>query len=229
MTKKEAFDFLDRMARGIAVMFGEQCETIVHEMDGQKVKNLAIYNGHVSGRTTGSTLSIYGRDTMMDEEDPKVNLDLDYVNQMVITSSGKTMKSSTFHFRGEDYHFALGINYDIEIVEQHHHNKLDAPSGTALMLADAINEENNGAYHYVYDRSSVRQKRDPKEIGISSVRGGSIVGDHEVLFCGPDEVITLRHTAYSRSIFANGAVNAAVYLAKKEPGLYDMGDLIAAF
>ena len=123
---------------------------------------------------------------------------------------------------------SMGINYDIEIVEQHHHNKLDAPSGTALMLADAINEENNGAYHYVYDRSSVRQKRDPKEIGISSVRGGSIVGDHEVLFCGPDEVITLRHTAYSRSIFANGAVNAAVYLAKKEPGLYDMGDLIAA-
>ena len=86
----------------------------------------------------------------------------------------------------------LGANYDIEIVEQHHHNKLDAPSGTALMLADAINEENDGAYHYVYDRSSVRQKRDPKEIGISAVRGGSIVGDHEVLFCGPDEVITLQ-------------------------------------
>ena len=118
--------------------------------------------------------------------------------------------------------------YDVTMSETHHIHKLDAPSGTALMLADAINEENNGAYHYVYDRSSVRQKRDPKEIGISSVRGGSIVGDHEVLFCGPDEVITLRHTAYSRSIFANGAVNAAVYLAKKEPGLYDMGDLIAA-
>lgn len=118
MTKKEAFDFLDRMARGIAVMFGEQCETVVHEMDGQKVKNLAIYNGHVSGRTTGSTLSIYGRDTMMDEEDPKAKLDLDYVNQMVITSSGKTMKSSTFHFWGEDYHFALGINYDISVMSQ---------------------------------------------------------------------------------------------------------------
>ena len=101
----------------------------------------------------------------------------------------------------------LGVNYDVEIVEQHHHNKLDAPSGTALMLADAINEQ---------------------EIGISSVRGGSIVGDHEVLFCGPDEVITLKHTAYSRSIFANGAINAAVYLAKKEPGLYNMGDLIAS-
>ena len=112
-------------------------------------------------------------------------------------------------------------------MEQHHHNKLDAPSGTALMLADAINEENNGAYYYVYDRSSVRQKRDPKEIGISSVRGGSIVGDHEVLFCGPDEVITLKHTAYSRSVFANGAINAAVYLAKKEPGLYNMGNMIA--
>ena len=121
----------------------------------------------------------------------------------------------------------LGADYDVEIVEQHHHNKLDAPSGTALMLADAINEENNGAYHYVYDRSSVRQKRDPKEIGISSVRGGSIVGDHEVLFCGPDEVITLKHTAYSRSVFANGAINAAVYLAKKEPGLYNMGNMIA--
>ena len=121
----------------------------------------------------------------------------------------------------------LGVDYDVEIVEQHHHNKLDAPSGTALMLADAINEENNGEYHYVYDRSSVRQKRDPKEIGISSVRGGSIVGDHEVLFCGQDEVITLKHTAYSRSIFANGAVNAAVYLAKKEPGLYNMGNMIA--
>ena len=85
-----------------------------------------------------------------------------------------------------------------------------------------------GVNYDVYDRSSVRQKRDPKEIGISSVRGGSIVGDHEVLFCGPDEVITLKHTAYSRNIFANGAVNAAVYLAKKEPGLYNMGDMIAA-
>ena len=117
--------------------------------------------------------------------------------------------------------------YDVTVEETHHTQKKDAPSGTALMLADAINEENNGAYHYVYDRSSVRQKRDPKEIGISSVRGGSIVGDHEVLFCGQDEVITLKHTAYSRSIFANGAVNAAVYLAKKEPGLYNMGNMIA--
>ena len=122
----------------------------------------------------------------------------------------------------------LGPDFDIEITETHHSQKADAPSGTALMLADAINEQNNGEYHYVYDRSSVRQKRDPKEIGISSVRGGSIVGDHEVLFCGPDEVITLKHTAYSRNIFANGAVNAAVYLAKKEPGLYNMGDMIAA-
>ena len=117
--------------------------------------------------------------------------------------------------------------YDVTVEETHHTQKKDAPSGTALMLADAINEENDGAYHYVYDRSAVRQKRNPKEIGISAVRGGSIVGDHEVLFCGPDEVITLRHTAYSRNIFANGAINAAVYLAKKEPGLYNMSNMIA--
>ena len=122
---------------------------------------------------------------------------------------------------------ALGEGYDVEIVERHHRRKVDAPSGTALMLADAINEENHGGYHYVYDRASVRAKRDPMEIGISSVRGGSIVGDHEVLFCGPDEVVTLKHTAYSRSVFANGAINAAVYLAGKEPGLYNMSDLIA--
>ena len=123
----------------------------------------------------------------------------------------------------------LGINYDIEIVEQHHHNKLDAPQRNGTDAGRRHQRgKNNGAYHYVYDRSSVRQKRDPKEIGISSVRGGSIVGDHEVLFCGPDEVITpAAYRLFLRSIFANGAVNAAVYL-KKEPGLYDMGDLIAA-
>ncbi|MCI2046692.1 MAG: 4-hydroxy-tetrahydrodipicolinate reductase [Faecalibacterium sp.] len=121
----------------------------------------------------------------------------------------------------------LGAGYDVEIIEKHHRNKVDAPSGTALMLADSINEANDSKYHYVYDRQSVRAKRSDNEIGISSVRGGSIVGDHEVLFCGPDEVITLQHTAYSRSVFANGAVNAAVYLAKKQPGLYNMGDMIA--
>ena len=117
--------------------------------------------------------------------------------------------------------------FDYKFACMSHNTLRGAAGGTALMLADAINEENDGAYHYVYDRSAVRQKRDPKEIGISAVRGGSIVGDHEVLFCGPDEVITLRHTAYSRNIFANGAINAAVYLAKKEPGLYNMSNMIA--
>jgi 4-hydroxy-tetrahydrodipicolinate reductase len=121
----------------------------------------------------------------------------------------------------------LGESYDVEIVEKHHHNKVDAPSGTALLLADEINAENGGKYHYVYDRQAVRAARDPLEIGISSVRGGSIVGEHEVLFCGPDEVITLQHTAYSRTVFANGAIHAALYLAKKGPGLYNMGDMIA--
>ena len=120
----------------------------------------------------------------------------------------------------------LGLGYDIEIVEKHHHNKVDAPSGTALMIADAINEEAGGAYHYVYDRHDVRQKRDPHEIGLHAVRGGSIVGEHEVLFCGPDEVITLSHSAASRGVFANGAINAAVYLAGRKPGLYTMADLL---
>ena len=116
--------------------------------------------------------------------------------------------------------------YDIELVERHHNQKLDAPCGTALALADSINEALNGEYHYVYDRSQVRQKRDTKEIGISAVRGGTIVGEHEVIFAGTDEVIEFRHSAYSRNVFAKGAVEAAKFLAGKETGMYDMGDVI---
>ena len=118
--------------------------------------------------------------------------------------------------------------YDIEIVERHHNQKLDAPSGTAIMLADAINEAAGGQYEYIYDRSQRREKRDKKELGISAVRGGTIPGTHEIIFAGPDEVIEIRHIAYSRSIFGNGAISAAKYLAGKEPGLYDMNDVIAA-
>ena len=116
--------------------------------------------------------------------------------------------------------------YDIELVEKHHNQKLDAPSGTALALADSINEALDNEYNYVYDRSQVRQKRDAKEIGISAVRAGTIVGEHEVLFAGTDEVIEFKHTAYSRSVFAKGAVEAAKFLAAKETGMYDMGDVI---
>ena len=116
--------------------------------------------------------------------------------------------------------------YDIELVERHHNQKLDAPSGTALALADSINGALNGEYHYVYDRSQVRQKREAKEIGISAVRGGTIVGDHEVIFAGTDEVIEFKHSAYSRNVFAKGAVEAAKFLAGKEPGMYDMSDVI---
>lgn len=116
--------------------------------------------------------------------------------------------------------------FDIEIVEKHHRNKLDAPSGTALALADSINEARNNEYEYVYDRSQVRQARGDKELGISAVRGGSIVGDHDVIFAGQDEVITFSHTAYSRAVFAKGAVQAAKYLAGKPAGLYDMSDVI---
>ena len=123
----------------------------------------------------------------------------------------------------------LGINYDIEIVEKHHNRKLDAPSGTALALADAINDGVlGGEYEYKYDRSQERVKRDPKEIGISAVRGGTIVGVHDVIFAGEDEVIEFTHTAYSKSVFAKGAIEAAKFLAGKSAGMYDMSDVIAA-
>ncbi len=123
----------------------------------------------------------------------------------------------------------LGDGYDIEIVERHHNQKLDAPSGTALLLADAVSEALTYEPEYVYDRSSVRRKRDKREIGISAIRGGTIVGDHDVIFAGPDEVIEIHHRAQSREVFANGALRAAIYLAGvKDPGMYDMQMLVAS-
>ena len=116
--------------------------------------------------------------------------------------------------------------FDMEIVEKHHRLKLDAPSGTALALADSINEAMDNKYHYVYDRSQKREKRDDKEIGISAVRGGTIVGEHEIIFAGQDEVIEFKHTAYSKAIFGKGAVEAAKFLAGKPAGRYDMSDVI---
>mgnify|MGYP002621933356 CR=1 FL=1 len=117
--------------------------------------------------------------------------------------------------------------YDIEIVEKHHNLKLDAPSGTAIALADSMNEVMDHSYEYIYDRSQRRQKRDAKELGISAVRGGTIVGEHEVFFAGTDEVIEIKHTAYSKAVFAKGAVEAAKYLMDKKPGHYEMRDVIA--
>lgn len=119
-----------------------------------------------------------------------------------------------------------GSGFDMEIVEKHHNQKVDAPSGTALALADSINEAMGNSYEYVYDRSQVRQKRDTKEIGISAVRGGTIVGDHEIIFAGSDEVIEFKHTAYSKVIFGKGAVEAAKFLAGKPAGMYDMSNVI---
>ncbi|MGN0436282.1 MAG: 4-hydroxy-tetrahydrodipicolinate reductase [Wujia sp.] len=117
--------------------------------------------------------------------------------------------------------------FDIEIVEKHHNQKVDAPSGTALALADSINEARNNEYEYIYDRSQVRKKRDAKELGISAVRGGTIVGEHEVIFAGIDEVIEIKHTAYSKSVFAKGAVEAGKFLAGKPAGMWDMSDVIS--
>ncbi len=122
----------------------------------------------------------------------------------------------------------LGDTCDIEIVEKHHNRKLDAPSGTAIMLADAAASSLPQKPEYVYERHSARQKRGNAEIGISSVRGGTIVGEHEILFAGTDEVLEIKHTAYSREIFANGAVKAAEFLAgRTQPGLYHMEHLVS--
>lgn len=116
--------------------------------------------------------------------------------------------------------------FDIEIVEKHHNKKIDAPSGTALALADSINEALNNQYEYVYDRTNIRAPRAKKEIGISAVRGGTIVGEHDVIFAGDDEVIEIRHTAYSKAIFAKGAIQAAKFLPGKAAGMYAMNDVI---
>jgi 4-hydroxy-tetrahydrodipicolinate reductase len=118
--------------------------------------------------------------------------------------------------------------FDIEIVEKHHNLKKDAPSGTALALADSINEELNNEYEYVFDRSQRREQRPKKEIGLSAVRGGTIVGDHDVIFAGEDEVITFSHMAYSKAVFGKGAVQAAKFLAGKGPGYYTMSNVIDA-
>ena len=116
--------------------------------------------------------------------------------------------------------------FDIEIVEKHHNQKVDAPSGTALAMADSINEVLEQEYTYTYDRSQERRKREKKEIGISAVRGGTIVGEHEIFFAGEDEVIEFKHTAYSKAVFATGAVEAAKFLKGKEAGLYGMQEVI---
>ncbi len=120
----------------------------------------------------------------------------------------------------------LGTDFDVEIIEKHHNQKVDAPSGTALMLGEAVREGLPYEAHYVFDRHAVRQKRDAHEIGFSSIRGGTIVGEHDVLFAGRDECITLSHSATSKQVFAVGAVNAAVFLHGKPAGSYSMKDLV---
>lgn len=120
----------------------------------------------------------------------------------------------------------LSNNFDVEIIEKHHNQKIDAPSGTALMIADGISEVKTDS-QYVYDRHSYRKKREANEIGIHAIRGGTIVGEHEVIFAGHDEIFSLKHQALSKEVFAVGAVNAAVYLKSKQSGMYDMGDLLS--
>ncbi|MCI8538465.1 MAG: transcriptional regulator [Oscillospiraceae bacterium] len=120
MDQEEVLELLCRIAQGISEMFGDNCEALVHQMDGQHIKTVAIYNGHVSGRSVGSTLSIYGNDTAMNNSED-MNLELDYRNQMVAVPSGKQIKSSTFHVRGKDFHYAIGINFDVTLLGQMNH------------------------------------------------------------------------------------------------------------
>ena len=144
----------------------------------------------------------------------------------------------------QSYNMSLGINtmikllqeaapilaeagFDIEIIEKHHNQKIDAPSGTAILLANGINDAMEQEYYYKYDRTLQRQKRDKKEIGISAVRGGTIVGEHEVIFAGTDEVVSITHEAHSKAVFAKGAVQAVRFLIQKNPGRYTMSDVIA--
>ncbi|MCQ2482870.1 MAG: 4-hydroxy-tetrahydrodipicolinate reductase [Clostridia bacterium] len=118
-------------------------------------------------------------------------------------------------------------DYEMEIVEAHHNKKLDAPSGTAYMIADVISEETNNEVEYVFDRHDVRKARDHKELGISSIRGGNIVGNHDVMFIGDEEILTISHQAQDRSVFGRGALRAAEFVVGKEPGMYTMQDITA--
>lgn len=120
----------------------------------------------------------------------------------------------------------LGSNFDVEIIEKHHNQKVDAPSGTALMLADSVNAAFDNSLNYIYGREGKEAKREPNELAIHAIRGGSIVGEHEVIFAGVDEVITISHSSYSRNVFATGAIEAALFLAQQKSGMYNMQDII---
>jgi 4-hydroxy-tetrahydrodipicolinate reductase len=119
-------------------------------------------------------------------------------------------------------------DFDIELIESHHNRKLDAPSGTAIMIADGLNDAAGGDLSYVYDRHTERKSREKKTIGIHSIRGGNIIGEHTVLFAGPEENLTISHSAISRNVFARGAIRAAQFIYKKEPGMYSMQDLVSS-
>ncbi|MDR1753300.1 MAG: 4-hydroxy-tetrahydrodipicolinate reductase [Eubacterium sp.] len=120
----------------------------------------------------------------------------------------------------------LGRQFDVEIIEKHHNLKKDAPSGTAIMIAEALNRQLGGNMRYVYDRHTLRKERDYEEIGIHSIRGGNIVGEHSVVFAGHDEIIEISHSASSKEVFANGALNAGLFLSKQKKGIYSMTDLL---
>lgn len=144
----------------------------------------------------------------------------------VFTSANMSLGISLIAALAEKAASILGTGYDVEIIEKHHNLKVDAPSGTALMLGDAVSKGLSYDPVFIYDRHSVRKKREQTEIGFSSVRGGTIVGEHDILFCGHDEVITLSHSAQSKELLANGAISAILFIIGKPSGYYTMRDLV---
>lgn len=181
-----------------------------------------------------SNLLLYGSNT----QTPLVIATTGYTNQQLRQIQMVSTKVAVFF----SFNMSLGVNlmvelakkatnvlggqYDIEIIEKHHNQKVDAPSGTAIMLAEAVNKEMNNQMEFVFDRHRSHNKRKKKEIGMHSIRGGTIVGEHEIVFAGRDEILSICHRAQSKEIFAVGAVNAAIFLANQPIGLYNMGNLV---
>jgi 4-hydroxy-tetrahydrodipicolinate reductase len=172
-----------------------------------------------------------GKSSLVNAISPEIAAKVGEISKTHDTGMHTTTYTEMFEFMPDSYIVDTpGVKgfgtFDMEVEEMHHRRKVDAPSGTAIALAEALNEGAGEGYHFTYDRSGRRQPRDDKEIGISALRGGTVVGIHDVIFAGQDEVIEFKHTAYSRAIFAKGAVQAAKFMAGKGAGMYDMADVI---
>ena len=203
----------------------------INEIDPSGDEVIVDFSHHSAGRTLCDYAAAHGLPLILCTTG-YTDGELDYIRETsaktaVFRSGNMSLGINVLQMLVKQAAKTLGADFDIEIVESHHRNKLDAPSGTALMLADAAGSAMADDTEYVYGRHDRSMKRPKNEIGISSIRGGSIVGEHEVIFAGPKEVIRLSHTAESREVFAEGALRAAGYMKGKGPGMYSMSDVIS--